>query len=731
MPAGGSSRPARPDGEKQTKPNPETWNMHLFISLFSVAFFLLVFAMLGYAAYRKELGSATPPEADSFGGFLPGWLKQHPIPIALGVLSIFVLGAWASYVVLIVCAVLWFKPANAKKVSFSKEKDLVRAADDAAAQWLQGLGPNHAARVPVIEAMFTERSRTLDVCHYCTWQYAGDDGRWKDAYYWTTVSRSLAAMDNKEREFLRIAELLNSSADGGNADYRAWRFALVWGQGKGASGKSQWHLGENHADAKTPRQAIDMAVERCNLTVDNVITKMLSHIDELKRKADLPAGLKDLVQQAGDQLVSGGSTWLRPADVGNTVFAPSGDYVLHIGSFADGTPLTYSGEGSIVTIAPPGSGKTQCNVFPNLLSWQGPAVVLDVSGDIYENTSKWRAEHVGPVFRFNPLEPDQSHHYNPLAFVRSEPEFIWEDARLLADMMIVPSGAADPFWENEARTVLCAAIASVCYQNPPDKRPMHAVLDVMFGGEAWDNMLIEMRTAVDVRVMIQTATALGEMPEKTRASVLQTARSSLNAWTGERVARVTDRSDWSPEALRSGANPTIYIVVPPNAVDAYLSLLRVFIGQHIRMLTGGKVPARGSAPILIMLDELPRLKEMPPVDEALNIGRKYGLRLWMFAQSVGQLRNAYKNADGMLGSCAVRIFMNPSGADGLAERLSDEIGFVDALDGSRKKLVEGAELAGPNYREQQIVFGLATRPARVSKDYAWRNADQTARMGSV
>ena len=182
---------------------------------------------------------------------------------------------------------------------------------------------------------------------------------------------------------------------------------------------------------------------------------------------------------------------------------------------------------------------------------------------------------------------------------------------------------------------------------------------------------------------------------------------------------------------RTRGAPTIYIVVPPNAVDAYLSLLRVFIGQHIRMLTGGKVPARGSAPILIMLDELPRLKEMPPVDEALNIGRKYGLRLWMFAQSVGQLRNAYKNADGMLGSCAVRIFMNPSGADGLAERLSDEIGFVDALDGSRKKLVEGAELAGPNYREQQIVFGLATRPARVSKDYAWRNADQTARMGSV
>jgi type IV secretion system protein VirD4 len=71
------------------------------------------------------------------------------------------------------------------------------------------------------------------------------------------------------------------------------------------------------------------------------------------------------------------------------------------------------------------------------------------------------------------------------------------------------------------------------------------------------------------------------MNEKTLSSVLQTARSSLGAWTGERVARVTTRSDWSPLDLRSGTNPTIYISFRPNEVEAYLSLLRVFIGQHI------------------------------------------------------------------------------------------------------------------------------------------------------
>ena len=137
----------------------------------------------------------------------------------------------------------------------------------------------------------------------------------------------------------------------------------------------------------------------------------------------------------------------------------------------------------------------------------------------------------------------------------------------------------------------------------------------------------------------------------------------------------------------------------------------------------------GSPPILFMLDELPRLRNMPPVDEALNIGRKYGLRLWMFAQSVGQLQTAYDNADGMLSSCAVRIFMNLSGADGMAEKISEELGYVESMnDNSRRRLVEAADLAGPNYRDRQVVIASGAKPVVVSKDFAYQNAEFTQRM---
>lgn len=610
-------------------------------------------------------------------------------------------------------------------------------------QWLAQLGPSHERRIPAIERLFEDRTATLSSTYCVSWKRFKEDREMTDAdrkgkkraqvdaRVLMTVSRNLAGLDNRERTYLRVAELLNSADDGSRRQYRHWRTALLFGDGKGNVSNVSWNglpLSNSTFD-----EAVAAAAKYADLNVDKTINFVHERASQVLASADGgPYHRAVLGELTAAITPGGGGSWLKASDIvpdKSPYERKNPYYPLSIGTLADGSPLTYSGEGSMVTIAPPGSGKTECNVYPNLLNWPGPAIVLDISGEIYDKTAEWRRQNVGPVFKFSPLEPEDSAKYNPLTCVNSHPDFIWEDCRLLAEMMIVPSLSNEPFWENEARTVLTAAIAYVCYSNDPGDRPMHAVLDILHGGETWDRMVLGLKAAVDVRVMTQHATSLKSMNEKTRASVLQTARSSLGAWAGERVARSTLRSDWRPEDLRDGSNPTVYIYIKPNEVDAYLSLLRVFIGQHIRVLTGGDVPKKGSPPILVMLDELPRLRYMAPIDEALSIGRKYGLRLWMFAQSIGQFQTAYENADGMLGSCAVRIFMNPSGADGLAEKISEELGYVESVnDNSRRRLVEAAELAGPAYEHLQIVLARGSKPASVTKNYAWKNDELKRRM---
>jgi type IV secretion system protein VirD4 len=218
---------------------------------------------------------------------------------------------------------------------------------------------------------------------------------------------------------------------------------------------------------------------------------------------------------------------------------------------------------------------------------------------------------------------------------------------------------------------------------------MAKLLDIVHGVD-WNDFVSYLQARVDMPTLARAGKALAQpLPAETRATILRTAQGKLSAWMGDLVERATARSDWQPVDFRSGANPTLYICINFGDMETMRSVLRTIIGQHINLLTTGEPPARvhpPAPPILFVLDEMPQLKNMPPIANALVVGAGYGVKLWMFVQDVGQLKKEYPNAEGMMGNCAVRMYMNPDLADGTAQKLSDDIGFRESIvDGSRVK----------------------------------------------
>lgn len=532
------------------------------------------------------------------------------------------------------------------------------------------------------------------------------------------IGRSLPSMPPREREALRTAYQLYNAGLSQEGIFWIARLGLIYADGKGIVYDGAIH------DYRFARSLPEAIRQISSTNVEASINLVLQALDKALRAEPerplLKALRARLLGDAGD---------LAPAEPLKA--APRGDLpahglVLGLDETDPALQWYYDGEGSLLTVAPPGSGKTQCHVFPNLLQWPGPAVVLDVKGEIYAGTSKWRVENVGPVYRFNPLDPANSHSYNPLTAVRSDLDFLWEDSGLLADMMIVPG--KDPFWENSARSLVTAAIAYVCVRDGP--RPMADVMAILHG-VGWDRFIGYLKGRTDFAPMHQAGHSLDGESSVTRDGIKLQALSNLSAWEGRRISRATLTSDWNPLDLRGGANPTVYICLRPNEIDNYLSLLRVMIAQHIRVLTA-ELPPRDTQPILFLLDELPRLRYMPPIETALETGRQFGLRLWMFTQSLGQLKIAYANADGMVASCAVRLFMNPSLYDGTAQKLSDDIGLRDSIvDGTRVKIVEPNVLAGPDFKDSIIVMAPPAKAARLRKSFAYADADLAERMGSL
>ncbi len=542
------------------------------------------------------------------------------------------------------------------------------------------------------------------------------------------ISRPLSSITYRELEACRIyclasLDLLNETT---KINLGA---TLAWGDGKATIGYYNYNIykvqgmGQSRSYpslADSPMEAMEWFIKNvCRYqNIDAAISKLLSIVNQ----AETTQPNNPVVQEIKRRLEAG-NAWLDSGQFEGTGFINHKPQTsgLFLGNMPNNQPCWFAGEGSVITVAPPGSGKTQTHVIPNLLYWNGPAVILDVKGELWDKTAACRKAW-GPVYKFSPLDPDNSHSFNPLTLIRNNPDYIWEDCKYLADLMVVKSETKDPFWENRARDLITAAIAVECLENDPEDRDMANVVGYCYGRD-WTKMLAILHDS-PVNAMKNASegwiNTTGNS-EKTLDGIKQQAQTFMSAWEGSRVERATRKSDWHPLDLRGDKPVTLYISLKAGEIDAYASLLRVFIGTQIRSLIQD-LPKDGSPDILFMLDELPRLKYMPPIEEALELGRQYGLKLFMVIQSIGQLKKHYKNADGLMGSCAVQAYMNPASNDGTAEHLTKILGQIESIvDGSRRQLVEISDLTGPEFKDKVLIMSSGAKPIKANKAFAYQD----------
>src|ERR1700721_198999 len=56
------------------------------------------------------------------------------------------------------------------------------------------------------------------------------------------------------------------------------------------------------------------------------------------------------------------------------------------------SPLTYSGDGHLMTVAPTGAGKGVGVIIPALLTYPGSVIVTDIKGENYQVTARYRRQ---------------------------------------------------------------------------------------------------------------------------------------------------------------------------------------------------------------------------------------------------------------------------------------------------------------------------------------------------
>ncbi len=224
-----------------------------------------------------------------------------------------------------------------------------------------------------------------------------------------------------------------------------------------------------------------------------------------------------------------------------------------------------------------------------------------------------------------------------------------------------------------------------------------------------------------IPALAQNAVAIESGLNDRTDGVFDAARRHLTIFSRSRPLReAMSRSDWSPLDLRAQTGATVYLCLSGDDIDTYMPIVRLILQQHANLLL--RTPrAKAAPPITFFLDEFPQLGRMESIQRLLDVGRGAGLRLWLFAQYIGQLRDTYgRRADGLINACRVRSFMQPDNE--AVEFLRPQLGTITHLfTGEKKPLAEAHDLMGSAFADSIIVTARGTDPLRLAKRYAYQD----------
>ena len=341
--------------------------------------------------------------------------------------------------------------------------------------------------------------------------------------------------------------------------------------------------------------------------------------------------------------------------------------------------LTFGGSEHVIVEAPTRSGKGTGIVIPNLLTWQGSVVVLDVKRENYDASAGFRAHYGQQVFLFNPTDREgRTARYNPLAYIdRTDPDDIIIELQKIATMLFVAPEHGEAFWANGARTGF-AGVGAWLAETSDEPLTMGAIYRHLTDGDARSYFKKEL---ANPRLYLSTGcrTALSDFAggsDNSFADIKKTITNVLGLWLNPLVDAATATSDFDLRQLRSRPM-SIYLGVSPDELDRIAPLYNLLFQQLIDLNVRALPDENSAVPVLVILDEFARLGRASVIASAFSYVAGYGIRLMPVIQSRSQLRGVYGEhvADEIVANCGVEVAFTPKELR-VANDLSERIGYI-------------------------------------------------------
>ena len=322
--------------------------------------------------------------------------------------------------------------------------------------------------------------------------------------------------------------------------------------------------------------------------------------------------------------------------------------------------------------APTRSGKGVGIVIPNLLSWNGSVVVLDIKKENYQLTAGYRDEYQD-VYMWSPMDA-LSACYNPFDFVsKNGPDRI-TDIQKLAQILLPRPEHGETMWVNEAQSLFLGVALLVLdtSEMPPTLGQVYRILmaDARLGKiaeAALDNP--------DLDTACHEALAnYKNKAEKERSGVKSSLTAALALWANPNIDAATSDSDFDLRDFRREPS-SVYVGVGQDQLLTLAPLLNMFFQQAVAELSKNMPGADEPHEVLFLIDEFPMLGAMPTLQKGLALLAGYKIRIVLITQGLGQLDEIYgrQATEGILQNCALQVFF-ASNDDTTTNYISNRLG---------------------------------------------------------
>ncbi len=400
-----------------------------------------------------------------------------------------------------------------------------------------------------------------------------------------------------------------------------------------------------------------------------------------------------------------------------------------------------------------GSGgyKTTSNVIPTCLKYSGPLVVFDPSTEIAPMVKKTRQLSKRKVYVLDPHGPSTKT-FNPLDWLLDknipicEKEVgLVETARLLLSENY-RSTSTDQFFISHAHNLLTGLLAHVVFSDEYKEHEKNLKTLRMIVSEPEPSVIGKLKSIQSnssSQFIRETLGVFTNMAQQTFSSVYATASKDTQWLSLDSYANLISGDDFKTNDITKG-NVDIFFNIPSKTLKSYPGVGRILVGSLLKAMeaANGNYEKR----VLFVLDEIDLLGYMNILEEARDRGRKYGISLMLFYQSIGQIERHFGSSGAMtwFESCA---FISYAAIQDIktAENISKACGQMTVeVKNSRKPLggfhTRGTENVNTQQRpliypheitqemrlDEQIILVRGQPPIRCGRSIYFRRKDLTA-----